>query len=200
MTEPSPSAHNASASRKRRPYRRGEIQRAAIQLFHKKGFAETSMDDIGAAVGLAGPSLYRHFASKAEILESAVRPMEHQYFEDFEKVCASVSDPQQRLEELVEVYVHWLADDPVVTAVTMQVRQIVSDEQRREIDRVDRRLLTLWVDALSEARPELDRAEARLLARGALQMVLAVALSGTQLGIARTHDIARRGMLAVLTA
>jgi AcrR family transcriptional regulator len=200
VTDAAPAAPDASQPRKRRPYRRGEIQRAAIQLFHKKGFAETSMDDIGAAIGMAGPSIYRHFASKAEILESALRPMEDQYFEDFEQAYARYTDPQRRLEELVEVYVHWLADDPVLTAVTMQARQLVSEEQRRELDRVDRRLLTRWVDAVCDARPDLDRAEARLLTRGALQLVLTTALGGAALGVAKAHDIARRGMLAALRA
>ena len=158
------------------------------------------MDDIGAAIGMAGPSLYRHFSSKAEILQSALRPMEDQFFEEFERAYAKEADPQRRLEELVEVYVHWLADDPVLTAVTMQARQLVSEEQRRELDRVARRLLGRWVDAVGEARPALDRAEARLLARAALQVVLTAALGGASLGVARTHELACRAMLAVLKA
>jgi AcrR family transcriptional regulator len=186
--------------RKRRPYRRHEIQRAAIQLFHKKGFAETSMDDIGAAVGMAGPSLYRHFSSKVEILESALRPLEHDFFDDFARVSAATDDPQQRLEELVEVYVHWLADDPVLTAVTMQGRQLVGEEQRRELDKVDRRLLSLWVEAISDARPELEKAEVRVMARGALQLCLTIALAGSTIGVTRAHQVARRTMLAVLRA
>jgi hypothetical protein len=86
----------------------------------------------------------------------------------------------------------------VLTAVTMQARQLVSEEQRRELDRTDRRLMTRWVDAVSAARPELDRAEVRLLARGALQLVLTIALGGSTVGVARTHEVARKAMLAVL--
>jgi AcrR family transcriptional regulator len=48
--------------------RRGEIIMASARLFDANGYARTSMEDISAAVGLAKPTLYHYFRSKAEIL------------------------------------------------------------------------------------------------------------------------------------
>ncbi|HET9223631.1 MAG TPA: TetR/AcrR family transcriptional regulator [Roseiflexaceae bacterium] len=48
--------------------RREEIIDAAVQLFHKQGYANTSMQDIADAVGLLKGSLYYHIASKEELL------------------------------------------------------------------------------------------------------------------------------------
>jgi AcrR family transcriptional regulator len=48
--------------------RRDQIIAAATQLFYQRGFYATGIDDIGAAAGITGPGVYRHFAGKDEIL------------------------------------------------------------------------------------------------------------------------------------
>ena len=48
--------------------RREEILDAAAGLFADRGYHGVSIDDIGAAVGMSGPGIYRHFASKEDIL------------------------------------------------------------------------------------------------------------------------------------
>ncbi|MFM9377164.1 TetR/AcrR family transcriptional regulator [Gordonia sp. VNK21] len=50
------------------PGRRDEILDAAARLFADQGFAGTGMDEIGAAVGITGPSVYKHCPSKESIL------------------------------------------------------------------------------------------------------------------------------------
>jgi AcrR family transcriptional regulator len=40
-------------------------------MFAVRGFTSVSLDDIGAAVGIAGASIYNHFGSKLELLETA---------------------------------------------------------------------------------------------------------------------------------
>ena len=57
-----------------RPSRRDEILRAAAQLFAERGSRAVGVDDVGAAVGVTGPAIYRHFASKdAMLAEMLVR-------------------------------------------------------------------------------------------------------------------------------
>lgn len=48
--------------------RREEIIAAAVQLFHEKGYASTSMQDIADAVGLLKGSLYHYITGKEELL------------------------------------------------------------------------------------------------------------------------------------
>jgi AcrR family transcriptional regulator len=47
------------------------IERASVQLFVEKGVAETTVKDIARAVGLSEGALYRHFASKDELVWKA---------------------------------------------------------------------------------------------------------------------------------
>jgi AcrR family transcriptional regulator len=47
--------------------RRDEIADAAAALFARHGYDAVGVGDIGAAVGIAGPSIYNHFTSKQEL-------------------------------------------------------------------------------------------------------------------------------------
>jgi len=47
---------------------RGRIEAAAVQLFVAKGVAETTVRDIAQAVGISEGALYRHFASKEQLV------------------------------------------------------------------------------------------------------------------------------------
>ena len=57
----------------RRPANRRElILEAAVELFHRHGYPATSVDDIGKAVDVSGPAIYRHFSSKEDLLVEAI--------------------------------------------------------------------------------------------------------------------------------
>jgi len=49
-----------------------QIARAAARLFQDTGYQNVSIDQIGAAVGLTGPAVYRHFKGKYAILVRAL--------------------------------------------------------------------------------------------------------------------------------
>ncbi|MFC4944150.1 TetR/AcrR family transcriptional regulator [Pseudonocardia sp. GCM10023141] len=52
--------------------RRADIVAAAARLFRRRGFAGVGIDDIGAAVGITGPGVYRHFTGKQAVLAAIV--------------------------------------------------------------------------------------------------------------------------------
>ncbi|PKZ67172.1 TetR family transcriptional regulator [Gordonia terrae] len=53
-------------------HRSAQIVRAATKLFQDAGFRNVSIEQIGAAVGLTGPAVYRHFPGKHDILSQAL--------------------------------------------------------------------------------------------------------------------------------
>ncbi|WP_032381475.1 TetR/AcrR family transcriptional regulator [Rhodococcoides fascians] len=55
-----------------RPSRRHLIVKAAVRVFSRKGFAETSIQEIAEAAGMVPTAVYYHFASKEELFESAL--------------------------------------------------------------------------------------------------------------------------------
>ena len=56
-----------------------EILDAALELFSTQGYEATSVSQIADAVGIRKASLYSHFASKQEILETIIRGANEQY-------------------------------------------------------------------------------------------------------------------------
>ena len=48
--------------------RRARLLAAAEQLMAERGYAAVRLEDIGAAAGVSGPAIYRHFASKEALL------------------------------------------------------------------------------------------------------------------------------------
>jgi TetR/AcrR family transcriptional regulator, regulator of mycofactocin system len=47
---------------------RHEVQRVALRLFAERGFEETTLDDIAAAVGVSRRTLFRYYPSKNDIV------------------------------------------------------------------------------------------------------------------------------------
>jgi AcrR family transcriptional regulator len=49
-----------------------EVRSKAATLFERRGFSNTSLDDIAEAVGVSKPTLYNYVGSKRELLEQIV--------------------------------------------------------------------------------------------------------------------------------
>jgi len=54
------------------PNARGRLERAAIELFTERGFAETTVPQIAARAGLTTRTFFRHFADKRAVLPALV--------------------------------------------------------------------------------------------------------------------------------
>ncbi|MFJ1752910.1 TetR/AcrR family transcriptional regulator [Kitasatospora sp. NPDC088134] len=52
--------------------RREALVVAAARLFHRHGFDNVSTERLGAAVGIAGPSVYKHFGTKSALLAAVL--------------------------------------------------------------------------------------------------------------------------------
>lgn len=48
--------------------KKNAVLKTAATAFNRRGFANTSMDDVAAALGVSKPALYQYFKSKQEIL------------------------------------------------------------------------------------------------------------------------------------
>src|SRR4051812_9550203 len=96
-----------------RPSRREQILRAAAQLFAERGSRAVGVDDVGAAVGVTGPAIYRHFASKdAMLAEMLLRISEHLLAGGSERVAAAGGDGQGPLRGLIAFQVDFALAHP----------------------------------------------------------------------------------------
>jgi len=81
--------------------RRTEILEKAAHLFHKRGYAATSIRDIARAMGMESASLYNHIKSKQEILQAHLMPLAHRYVKGIDEIEDSPLSSIQKLERII---------------------------------------------------------------------------------------------------
>jgi AcrR family transcriptional regulator len=85
------------------------IRAAALALFAARGYEGTTMAEIGAAVGIRGPSLYKHVASKQGLLVELMTTTMDGLLELHRGALAGTDDPVERLRRAVDAHVRFHA-------------------------------------------------------------------------------------------
>ena len=172
MTDVGTQSDTALAVDAARPSRREQILRAAAQLFAERGSRSVGVDDVGAAVGVTGPAIYRHFASKdamlAEMLEGISR---HLLAGGRERVAAAGPDPATQLRALIAFQVDFALDNPALITVQDRDLGLLADDDAARVRRLQRRYVEVWVDVLARLRPEEGTAGSRARAHAVFGLV-----------------------------
>lgn len=169
------------------PSRREQVLAAATELFAERGFHAVSMEDIGAASGIAGPSVYRHFPSKAALIVAIGHRAADRLAVAAERALKA-SDERDALRRLAASYVHTLLHTPellVSFTSSSGVRVSMPERDKTELLRVQRDYVGQWVALLAAARPELPAREVKIIVHAAL--TIANDLSRTRRVTVRPH-------------
>ncbi|MFM9135010.1 MAG: TetR/AcrR family transcriptional regulator [bacterium] len=144
-----------------REARREEILALASGMFARSGFHGVSMDELGAALGVSGPALYRYFPGKEAILSAMLVDISERLLAGGRERVGSADDAGRALESLVEFHVDFALDHPDLIAVQSRDLDAVPEADRRSVRRLQAQYAALWVDALQEAHGVTpDRARA----------------------------------------
>src|SRR5204863_1849073 len=92
-------------TRRRTSVRRQELIAAAARLFASRGYYAVTVDDIGEALGLSGPALYRHFPSKEAVLVAVVDQVIEQQRERAGDLLADAPYPATALTAMVPLHI-----------------------------------------------------------------------------------------------
>jgi len=158
-----------------RPSRRAEIFAAALRLFREHGFHATSINDIGAAAGVAGTAVYSHFATKQEVLEEAIREGAGRIQTGMKQALADAAQtPEAALEGLVRAYVQVVLENADMNACYMLESRNLDPDVRHPLVRKERSLREMWRERLMAVRPELSRDQAQTLVQMAIFSVVAL--------------------------
>ena len=74
--------------------RREQLLEAAAVLFAERGYHAVGIDDIGAAAGISGPGVYRHFAGKQALLAALCERALHRMLGGAQGISAAHGDPR----------------------------------------------------------------------------------------------------------
>jgi AcrR family transcriptional regulator len=155
-----------------RPSRREQILQAAAQLFAERGSRAVGVDDVGAAVGVTGPAIYRHFASKDAMLAEMLLRISERLLEGGSEVVARAGDdvPEQ-LRALIAFQVDFALDNPAL--ITVQDRDLgsLADADAAQVRRLQRRYVEVWVTVLARLHPAADAAACRARAHAVFGLI-----------------------------
>ncbi|MFD3942211.1 TetR/AcrR family transcriptional regulator [Streptomyces sp. NPDC058579] len=144
------------------PTRREQILKEAARLFAERGFHGVGVDEIGAAVGISGPGLYRHFPGKdAMLAELLVGISERLLDGGLLRVGDAAGDPRALLGALIDGHIDFALDDrPLITLHDRELDRL-KDEDRKRVRQLQRQYVELWVTVVRELYPVASEGEAR---------------------------------------
>jgi AcrR family transcriptional regulator len=159
----------ANSSKKRER----EIVDAAAEIFHRQGYADTSVQDVADAVGILKGSLSYYIKSKEDLLFRVLEEVHEDAHGIIEEVAAMNAPPLERLAAYFRKHVEYNTHNLTKVAVTYHDFGLLSGERRETIIK-ERQVYERFVVGLikeaqeaGDVRPEVD---ARLAAYSALGM------------------------------
>ena len=151
------------ATRTDAPTRREQILKEAARLFAERGFHGVGVDEIGAAVGISGPGLYRHFAGKDAMLAELLVGISGQLLTGAKRRLAEADGvpPEAVLDSLIEGHIDFALDDrPLITLHDRELDRL-RDSDRKLVRQLQRQYVELWVEVVREIHPHLAEPAAR---------------------------------------
>ncbi|MEU7056206.1 TetR/AcrR family transcriptional regulator [Streptomyces sp. NPDC046197] len=183
------------ATRTDAPTRREQILKEAARLFAERGFHGVGVDEIGAAVGISGPGLYRHFPGKDAMLAELLVGISGQLLTGAKRRLAEadgVAAPEEVLDSLIEGHIDFALDDrPLITLHDRELDRL-RDSDRKLVRQLQRQYVELWVEVLRKVYGGLDEPAAR----SAVHSVFGLLNSTPHLG--RRGSLPGRGATAEL--
>jgi AcrR family transcriptional regulator len=167
-------ASKKEATTPRKELVREEFLTKAADVFEKKGFASTTIQDVAQALQLSRSALYHYFKSKDEILEALV--LEHTEYaaEQMERKFASRKEsPSDQLRELLANSINGRMTGGPRLRVLDQLANEMPAEIKQKFDHGRRRVLDLYTRLIQKG---IDAGELRPLdARTAAFAILGIA-------------------------
>ncbi len=147
MTMPGTARDRAKAERT------DAILQSAAHLFAQRGYSGVSLEDIGAAVGVSGPAVYRHFAGKQALLGSVLVKVSLDLVDGGRAVATSAVDDEERMRELVRFHVGFALGNADVIRVQDRDLAHLSEDDGAQVRRLQREYIDLWIGALAALHP-----------------------------------------------
>lgn len=143
MTSPLTARDRAKAERAH------SLLHEAARLFAERGYSGVSLEDIGAAVGVSGPAVYRHFAGKQALLGSVLVKVSEDLVDGGTAVADAAAGDDDRMRALIGFHVDFALGNADVIRVQDRDLAHLSDQDRGEVRRLQRAYIDLWISALA---------------------------------------------------
>ena len=144
----------------------------SMLLFNQKGYRDTSMEDIAAAVGMPASGIYRYFSGKSDILAAAFRRAADRLSAELSSILNTVADPEDALTSVIDAFVLRSFNHPELDYVYYADRLNMSPADQQILRNLQRSTVESWVDLVVSVRPEWTPGQARFAVHAAMALVI----------------------------
>lgn len=144
-------------------HRRSQLLENALQVFARRGFHGTSMDEVAEAAGVTKPVLYQHFRSKRALYLELLEEVGADLREAITKASVSASGPRRQVEAGCAAYFRFVAEHRT------EYRLLFGGGARRDAEFADavRRVEEGIAETVAQfIEADIDDEHRRLLAHG----------------------------------
>jgi AcrR family transcriptional regulator len=151
--------------------RRQQIVTTAARLFAERGFHGVSVHDIGAACGITGPALYKHFESKDALLSEALTQISDRLLTEGQARVAAAGSPEEALGALIDWHVDFALTSPELIVVQEREWSNLDPDAQRRVRERQLAYIDIWVGTLRRLRDDLTPAQGRAAAQAAFGLI-----------------------------
>ena len=201
-------AEIASRTLTRAERTRASILVAAETLFAERGFAETRLEDVAAAVGIRRASIVYYFADKPALYDAVLADVFGGLRERLEPALLAAKPLAERALDAVSVWIEYLAERPATARILL--REVADGRVGQEprlvrhtrafIDLVGRAIAESGENPLGDGDPTESVHAASVIAGSSVFFVAAMPVLIPGLGFdpldRATHDAHREQLLA----
>jgi AcrR family transcriptional regulator len=144
--------------------RRLQLLAAAERLFAERGFLAVRLEDIGAATGVSGPAIYRHFPNKESMLVELLVGISARLLAGARDVTARSTDAAGALDGLIDFHLDFAFGEPDLIRIQDRDLTHLPVAAERQVRKAQRQYVEVWVAVLRKLDPALAEADARLAA------------------------------------
>ncbi|MEY2521565.1 MAG: hypothetical protein QOJ66_130 [Ilumatobacteraceae bacterium] len=182
-----PKRSNAATPRGRE--RRDRLIAATARLVAERGFHSVGITEIGAAAGVTGAAIYRHFPNKTQMLVAVFDQVVDELLDGSATIVNTDCDPDEMLNALVQHHVRLVLRNPAIFGVYSQESQNLPADDRTRLRRNQRTYVLRWSSVLRNACPGLDEDEARTRVQVTFGLINSIADFPSQLPAARLQSL-----------
>jgi AcrR family transcriptional regulator len=114
-------------------FTRNRVYEVAAEVFHRKGYDNTSMSDVASAAGLTKAGLYHHVSSKESLLYTVLDVGLDLTESYVMKPLEAISDPLERLKTMIELHLRLVLEERnlEVTGLLHECKTLASADRGR---------------------------------------------------------------------
>jgi len=196
---PTPVSPPATTRRSRaKSDRRSQLIGAAERLVAERGYLAVRLEDIGAAAGVSGPAIYRHFPNKEALLVELLVGISTRLLAGATDVVTHACDAASALDGLIDFHLDFALGESDLIRIQDRDLGNLPPSAKRQVRKAQRQYVEIWVDVLRRLDNSVDEADARLMAHAAFGLLNSTPHS-VKPGGAKTAEANSRAVLRAMT-